>query len=427
MVLSVEFAINGTSAAAGRYVPWAPAPARLRVLDPDGAAGPIAVTLSNKPGTGGRVVFRLRATDPPSDQLSLSLAASGALSRFFMAGKFGFPSRADGDAVVEVRTAAGNQLVASVPMMVRVRKDAETLVTAERDRFLGAIARLNNQGQGPFRDFRAMHTDDTSDEAHGEDAFMPWHRAYLLDLERELQKLDPSVALPYWRFDKPAPKLFASSFIGAPDSATGQARFTPSNPLQGWRTDGQVGIARLPFFDPRVSGAVNAAGFVVSAEAVTVGSTVGYRALRLSFEGNPHGRAHTSFMGLVSQIGTAARDPLFFLLHCNVDRLWAKWQWFQRRFDITSALTYQFRGSSTSPGATRIGHNLLDTMWPWNNVTGGLRPLTAPRQPFPRSPTATAPGLKPTVRTMIDFQGHGNPTRRLGFDYDDVPFEQFPV
>ena len=41
----------------------------------------------------------------------------------------------------------------------------------------------------------------------------------------------------------------------------------------------------------------------------------------------------TSFGGSISSIGSAARDPLFFLLHCNVDRLWAKWQWLNQRYD----------------------------------------------------------------------------------------------
>ena len=43
-------------------------------------------------------------------------------------------------------------------------------------------------------------------------------------------------------------------------------------------------------------------------------------------EGNPHGSAHVSFGGSISSIPTAAKDPLFFMLHANVDRLWAKWQ-----------------------------------------------------------------------------------------------------
>jgi tyrosinase len=162
----------------------------------------------------------------------------------------------------------------------------------------------------------------------------------------------------------------------------------------------------------------------VLAEQSVIPDQRGYTELRRPRELNPHGRAHVSFdVGFITQIREAVRDPLFFLLHTNVDRLWAKWQWFQRRFDATRASTYPFRGSSTSSGATRVGHNAGDTMWPWNNVTGGLRPLTAPRQPFPPSPVTAAPGSSPTVRSMIDFQGRADPTRQLGFDYDDVPYE----
>jgi hypothetical protein len=33
------------------------------------------------------------------------------------------------------------------------------------------------------------------------------------------------------------------------------------------------------------------------------------------------------------------KDPLFFMLHSNVDRLWALWQWINRRTDAGSADT----------------------------------------------------------------------------------------
>ena len=58
-----------------------------------------------------------------------------------------------------------------------------------------------------------MHTNVSSPQAHGAPGFLPWHRAYILDLERELQAIDPSVALPYWRFDRPAPNLFTLDFF----------------------------------------------------------------------------------------------------------------------------------------------------------------------------------------------------------------------
>ena len=71
--------------------------------------------------------------------------------------------------------------------MVRVRKDAQTLTYYEKRRFLSALARVDDAAVGLYQSYRDAHTADTSDEAHDLDAFLPWHRAYLLDLERELQ------------------------------------------------------------------------------------------------------------------------------------------------------------------------------------------------------------------------------------------------
>jgi tyrosinase len=421
VALTVEVRVNGTANASGRYLTWAPSPLELRVTDAAGATAPIRVRVRTRPRSRGRLAFRTAPAAVPTPEVTLDLDHRGRPSALFVAGEFGLPSRADGDTTLEVLRPPTTTVVASVPLMVRVRKDAETLTVAERNRFLRALARLNDRGAGKFRDFRNTHTDDTTDEAHFFDGFMPWHRAYLLDLERELQRIDPSVSLPYWRFDRPAPKLFNAAFIGAPD-ASGLARMTPSNPLQLWTTDGIPGIDRSPFFAVASSAANGPAGPVL-AEAATVQHNGPYSTLRPSFEGNPHGRAHVSFGGWISEIGTAAKDPLFFLLHCNVDRLWAKWQWFRRRFDATKTPNYPFVGSATSPTRTRIGHNALDTMWPWNNIRGGERPLTAPRQPFPTAAPTAAPGGRPTIGAMLDFQGRADPARRLGFDYDDVPYE----
>ena len=122
----------------------------------------------------------------------------------------------------------------------------------------------------------------------------------------------------------------------------------------------------------------------------------------------------------------AAKDPLFFLLHCNVDRLWAFWQWYNKRHDVGDESAYSLAGEAREPD--NIGHKPDDTMWPWNNVKGdnsgdNPRPRFKPtRQPFPASPLTSRPGARPRVRDMVDYQGvDGSET--LGFDYDDVPFE----
>jgi hypothetical protein len=42
------------------------------------------------------------------------------------------------------------------------------------------------------------------------------------------------------------------------------------------------------------------------------------------------------------------------------------------------------------------------------------------------SPVTAAPGVRPTVGAMIDYQGVLTPSSRHGVDYDDVPFQFLP-
>jgi tyrosinase len=62
-------------------------------------------------------------------------------------------------------------------------------------------------------------------------------------------------------------------------------------------------------------------------------------------------------------------------------------------------------------------------MWPWNLVITPPRPPAAPGGTLLPSPAADAPGASPAVSDMIDFQGVIQLAQRLGFGYDDVPFE----
>ena len=81
------------------------------------------------------------------------------------------------------------------------------------------------------------------DQAHNAPAFLPWHRAFLLEFEREMQKIDPRVALPYWRIWNPQAAAVASVHVGfprrefrqagQPGSGTDEVR-TMLNPLFGW-------------------------------------------------------------------------------------------------------------------------------------------------------------------------------------------------
>ena len=410
--MNVELTLPGADAMGRVFLTWTPVEAQARLLNPTGNA-PVPVTLRSA-GPGGGLLFATTRTHLGTSELALNLPVSGAPVRFFVAGEFGRPSVNLGDALIEARGAGSLGVLGTKRVTVRVRKNAQTLLPAERNRFLAALATLNGGGAGRFRDFRDMHVDAADAEEHGNVGFLPWHRAYLLDLERELQAIDPSVALPYWRFDRAAPRVFTREFMGVPNAA-GRVQFTAGHPLNTWRTDGALGITRIPSF---AAGAVPG-GLLTEAQTIALGgpaATAAYGGFAI-MEGNPHGFAHTSFrVGFIRRIQTAARDPLFFLLHANVDRLWAKWQWVRRRTNPANARAF-------APAVpNRVGHRLDDTMWPWNGVIGPPRPPTAPGGGFAASRSTPAPGNTPTVRGMVDYQavGGGAP---LGFAYDDVPFE----
>jgi tyrosinase len=416
--MNVELQINNSVSPQARFVGWAPSPCRIRVTNPAGALPPsVSVQLRGvSAANGGAIVFRKGTTGAFATTLTLTVPLNGTSVPFFVAGRFGQPSKSNGDVRIEARAKLNPllstlTLVGAVKLMVRIRKNAESLTNAERDRFIAAFAQLNNQGAGRFADFRNMHTNVSSPQAHGAPGFLPWHRAYLLDLERELQAIDPSVALPYWRFDQVAPKLFTPDFMGS--HVNGTVQFGASNPLQFWVTDGVQGVTRGPFNNSWVPATQAPPGVITEAATLALGTA--YPAFS-AMEFNPHGNAHTSWSGFIRSIGTAAKDPLFFLLHCNVDRLWARWQRQNGRFDPAVAASYD-----SNPG-NPIGHNLVDTMWPWNGVTTPPRPPTAPGGAMAGSPCVSAPGPQPRVQSSLDYQGSVNPLSREGFDYDDVRF-----
>jgi tyrosinase len=168
-------------------------------------------------------------------------------------------------------------------------------------------------------------------------------------------------------------------------------------------------------------------------------------------EANPHARAHQWIGGDMGKIALAVRDPLFFMLHSNVDRLWAEWQGANNdRSDPNPTSTnvplmfsqmkpdaYDLIPNPNEPnGNFRIGHEASDTMWPWNGVIGsfsgggssdlGERPNAAPGGSFPSAPLGFSLGpntATPQVLDFIDYFGrHSQPSKNLGFCYDIVNY-----
>jgi tyrosinase len=399
--ISINSSITGAS-----YVGWSLAACSIRITDQLQADR--SVILTNRGTTGGQLVFRTSYGAPEQSTLPLVLPGNGTPVDFFIGGKFGFPSIDDQDGGISVTDAATSNILHERTVMVRIRKNANTLTPAERDRFLYAYATLNASAPD-YQGFLNSHDLDADSEIHQRPAFLPWHRAFVLHLERRLQLVDSSVALPYWRFDQPAPNIFSPTFLGGTPNSVGRLSFDPSNPLRNWAVNGTTGVIRAPDFNTTTS----------SANVIDEIATLALGAVFASFremEGNPHGFAHISFStGPINNTATATQDPIFFLLHSNVDRLWAKWQLTNNLWSTPDSATYSDAGSE------KVGDALGDTMWPWNGVSGGTRPPTAPGGPLPQLPFPSKPPPQPALRDVIDYIGRtqGNSNH---FDYDDVPY-----
>jgi tyrosinase len=70
-----------------------------------------------------------------------------------------------------------------------------------------------------------------------------------------------------------------------------------------------------------------------------------------------HNRVHMWVGGSMGP-GTSPNDPVFFLHHCNVDRIWTLWQ----KKHTTSAYAPSINGPT--------GQNFNDAMYPWDGTNG---------------------------------------------------------
>ena len=131
--------------------------------------------------------------------------------------------------------------------------------------------------------------------------FLAWHRMYVYFFERILRAKsgNASLTLPYWNYQTNA--------VIPPD----------------WRNS----AAGNPLYDGTRSATLNAGGSLPASIMTSINNAldlVPYYDFQTSLNG-PHGSVHTTINGNMYSTYTAAQDPVFWLHHCNIDRLWEEW------------------------------------------------------------------------------------------------------
>jgi hypothetical protein len=131
----------------------------------------------------------------------------------------------------------------------------------------------------------------------GRQRFLPWHRVYTLKMEDLLRSKKPNLMIPYWNFaeDKQRP-----DWVWKPPQVV---RDTPgANPIDKGSLPSKADVDDM------------------------VKNRIAYTDFSKDVEENAHNEVHMWLNGTISNPSTAAEDPIFFLLHSNVDRIWDLWQ-----------------------------------------------------------------------------------------------------
>jgi len=163
---------------------------------------------------------------------------------------------------------------------------------------------------------------------HGSFFFLAWHRMYLYFFERILRAASGSrnLTLPYWNYSKDTPTAralplpFRPQTIGNPPT---------SNPLYvAQRAPGINTGALLPPSAVQTGSAMGTLNFTGGAfhfggRTVVAPTNSGGGGGRLEFQ--PHNAIHVQVGGWMGSPSWAARDPIFWLHHANIDRLWNQW------------------------------------------------------------------------------------------------------
>lgn len=202
--------------------------------------------------------------------------------------------------------------------------------------------------------------------------FLPWHRFYLYYFERTVRKQsnDPNFTLPYWNYydNYDATK----KGLALPTLVQGQT----NSLYDQWRTPGLNQSSVL--MDPS------------SADATQAFSYNDFTNFSNNLQSQPHGAMHCAVgsgcvMPDIGLVPVAGGDPVFYMHHANIDRLWQCWMnkkaggqtidlaWAKANLGMPDSwyeTTYQFVDENGKPVTVKVADLFTPTYTPrYDNLT----------------------------------------------------------
>lgn len=261
-----------------------------------------------------------------------------------------------------------------------IRRDIAKVSALERDRFINAIVKIDTT---KFFPDGVSHWDKQEEihknahfagvDVHGGPAFIPWHRVIVNRLEQLLREVDPALSLHYWDWTSDPrsaaggrAELFTSTFMG---NASGDAGHLLANFES--TEDAETGNGHTKIWrEVGVSDANPDGTPAIASDASILGNT-DFASFAQALKQAHDFVAHSYIGGTISDAHYSFHDPFVFLLHSNLDRLWAKWQTDPAHHDRLAPAT-AYAGLSVSE-LTQLN---TENVEPWAGGTG-LEPWTS--------------------------------------------------
>ncbi|WPP50087.1 tyrosinase family protein [Catalinimonas niigatensis] len=192
-----------------------------------------------------------------------------------------------------------------------IRKNFTEMTQSEKDALVAAFYQLR-EGPDLISDLASYHNAFMAGihkNLPQNDVFLAWHRKQMQEVELAMQTLNPRLSLPYWDETKnrtTTDPIWDESFMGQFNTA--------------WNLNRNLGAQVSLPSSSHVSQVLALTNYYASTSTLT------------SMDFSPrletqivHTGAHL-WVGGVMKAGNSPFDPIFYLHHCYMDKIWQRWQ-----------------------------------------------------------------------------------------------------